>query len=85
MQQQHAVCMCSGSVCLTACVLCLVCLAVDFFDASGTLFAMANFINNFIPGEPLALPAPCRALPALFLVRTCERVWMCMLERSSVA
>jgi AGZA family xanthine/uracil permease-like MFS transporter len=25
-------------------------LYVDFFDASGTLFAMANFINNFIPG-----------------------------------
>jgi AGZA family xanthine/uracil permease-like MFS transporter len=26
-------------------------LYVDFFDATGTLFAMANFINNFIPGK----------------------------------
>jgi hypothetical protein len=26
-------------------------LYVDFFDATGTLFSMANFINNFIPGE----------------------------------
>ncbi|CAL8467446.1 g6984 [Coccomyxa elongata] len=25
-------------------------LYVDFFDATGTLFAMANFVNNFIPG-----------------------------------
>ncbi|EIE24456.1 hypothetical protein COCSUDRAFT_14437, partial [Coccomyxa subellipsoidea C-169] len=25
-------------------------LYVDFFDATGTLFAMANFLNNFIPG-----------------------------------
>ncbi|KAK9909947.1 hypothetical protein WJX75_009918 [Coccomyxa subellipsoidea] len=25
-------------------------LYVDFFDATGTLFSMANFINNFIPG-----------------------------------
>lgn len=25
-------------------------LYVDFFDATGTLFAMANFMNNFIPG-----------------------------------
>ena len=29
-----------------------VCAQVDFFDASGTLFSMANFINNFIPGAP---------------------------------
>ena len=28
---------------------------VDFFDASGTLFSMANFVNNFIPGGWLAL------------------------------
>ena len=27
---------------------------VDFFDASGTLFSMANFVNNFIPGGCLA-------------------------------
>ncbi|KAK9909872.1 hypothetical protein WJX75_008797 [Coccomyxa subellipsoidea] len=25
-------------------------LYVDFFDATGTLFAMANFLNNFVPG-----------------------------------
>lgn len=25
-------------------------LYVDFFDATGTLFSMANFINNFLPG-----------------------------------
>ena len=29
-------------------------LQVDFFDASGTLFSMANFVNNFIPGGCLA-------------------------------
>ena len=28
---------------------------VDFFDASGTLFAMANFIYNFIPGKLLPI------------------------------
>ena len=30
---------------------------VDFFDASGTLFSMANFINNFIPGTQKDLPS----------------------------
>ena len=38
---------------LTACVP-VAARAVDFFDASGTLFAMANFLNNFIPGAPFA-------------------------------
>ena len=26
-------------------------LYVDFLDTTGTLFSMANFLNNFIPGE----------------------------------
>ena len=26
-------------------------LYVDFLDTTGTLFSMANFMNNFIPGE----------------------------------
>ena len=28
-------------------------LYVDFLDTTGTLFSMANFLNNFIPGTPL--------------------------------
>ena len=30
------------------------CVDVDFLDCTGTLFAMSNYINNFVPG---ALPA----------------------------
>ena len=30
-------------------------LQVDFFDATGTLFAMANFMNNFLPGGSLSI------------------------------
>ena len=35
-------------------------LQVDFFDASGTLFSMANFVNNFLPGVilPCSHPIP---------------------------
>ncbi len=28
-------------------------LYVDFLDTTGTLFSMANFMNNFIPGAAL--------------------------------
>lgn len=34
-------------------------LYVDFLDTTGTLFSMANFMNNFIPG---AAPCPARLL-----------------------
>jgi len=34
----------------------LIDLQVDFFDATGTLFAMANFMNNFLPGGTLPIP-----------------------------
>lgn len=33
-------------------------LYVDFLDTTGTLFSMANFMNNFIPGERPQLPSP---------------------------
>lgn len=36
--------------------------AVDFFDASGTLFAMANFLNNFVPGARIAQTLPVHAV-----------------------
>ena len=25
---------------------------MDFLDTTGTLFSMANFINNYVPGAP---------------------------------
>ncbi len=33
-------------------------LYVDFLDCTGTLFSMANFINNFIPGAVPHPPSP---------------------------
>ncbi|KAK9793759.1 hypothetical protein WJX73_004292 [Symbiochloris irregularis] len=39
-------------------------LYVDFFDTTGTLFSMANFINNFIPG--MSLPS-LQSLHACFI------------------
>ena len=32
-------------------------LYVDFLDTTGTLFSMANFMNNFIPGEHPHMPS----------------------------
>jgi len=40
---------------------------VDFFDASGTLFSMANFINNFIPGARLLVAPLASHLLQFFL------------------
>ena len=37
-------------------------LYVDFLDTTGTLFSMANFLNNFIPGAPVSAKDPCAAL-----------------------
>jgi len=52
-------------------------LYVDFFDATGTLFSMANFINNFIPGDTSLtslFPACCARI---FLSRTCQYQFLC--------
>jgi xanthine/uracil/vitamin C permease (AzgA family) len=37
-------------------------LYVDFLDTTGTLFSMANFMNNFIPGAA-PRPACCSIFP----------------------
>lgn len=35
-------------------------LYIDFLDTTGTLFSMASFINNYIPGAPCWASALCR-------------------------
>ncbi len=38
-------------------------LYIDFLDTTGTLFSMASFINNYIPGaRALHVPALCTIL-----------------------
>ena len=34
-------------------------LYIDFLDTTGTLFSMASFINNYIPGAPCLASALC--------------------------
>ncbi len=40
-------------------------LYVDFLDTTGTLFSMANFINNYVPGEINVLQTPLQVFNTL--------------------
>ena len=47
-------------------------LYVDFLDTTGTLFSMASFINNYVPGESPFLPLLKSALSAGCFIRALE-------------
>ena len=41
-------------------------LYVDFFDTTGTLFSMANFVGTYLPGRPSQSHIICSLAPQTF-------------------
>lgn len=52
-------------------------LYVDFFDTTGTLFSMANFVGTYLPGLPPHTALACATLPDNSCLARMEQVF-CM-------
>lgn len=50
-------------------------LYVDFLDTTGTLFSMASFMNNYVPGKPRSLNPPASTYSLQPYARSLAPAW----------